>query len=128
MFNPPYWYYDNVKFSDIEIINLKTDLFGSEKTEEMSKIVDYVNSLGLNIPKLKIDPVRQISTYHYDMDNKPDNIFKERYDVIVEDILKSVGFLKTLNINTLFGHNYTRKACYMLLIIMERMIYLGFIF
>ena len=89
MFNPPYWYYDNVKFSDIEIINLKTDLFGSEKTEEMSKIVDYVNSLGLNIPKLKIDPVRQISTYHYDMDNKPDNIFKERYDVIVEDILKN---------------------------------------
>ena len=54
MFKPPYWYHDNVKFSDIEIINLKTDLFGSEKTEEMSKIVDYVNSLGLNIPKLHL--------------------------------------------------------------------------
>ena len=110
MFNPPYWYYDNVKFSDIEIINLKTDLFGSEKTEEMSKIVDYVNSLGLNIPKLKIDPVRQISTYHYNMDNKPDNIFKEIYDVIVEDILKSVGVLKNVEYKHTFWAQLYQKG------------------
>ena len=70
MFRPPYWSHDNVQLSDSIINKLKSRL------SEIELIDNHKSSYWIN--------------QEYE-DEAPDRFLNERYDIIVEDIVKSVG-------------------------------------
>ena len=76
-FKPPYWYHDNIKFSDDEIKILKSEM--SNKSEFLSKN----------------DPIKdQVTTFYVDQRIRTEKKFNSRYDQIVEDIVKNVGLYR----------------------------------
>ena len=70
MFRPPYWSHDNIKLSDNIINKLKSRLSNIELID------NHKSSYWMN--------------QEY-ADQRPDEFLNERYDIIVEDIVKNVG-------------------------------------
>ena len=71
-FKPPYWYHDNIKFSDddLEILKSEIDVLREKK-----------------FAKNKM----HISTFFLEKYERPENKYLEFYKKIVEDITKNVG-------------------------------------
>ena len=71
-FKPPYWYHDNVKFSENDLKILKSDIDGlGEKKFAKNNM--------------------HISTFFLEQTERPEKKYVEVYEKIVEDITKSVG-------------------------------------
>ena len=71
-FKPPYWYHDNVEFSDDEIQKLKIEL-----------------------SSLKSGNHLYYSSFFMKENERPDKVHNNRYCKIVEDILKNLGLYYT---------------------------------
>ena len=71
-FKPPYWYHDNIKFSDDEIQKLKIEL-----------------------SSLKSGNHLHYSSFFLKETERPDKVLNHRYCKIVEDILKNLGLYHT---------------------------------
>ena len=76
-FKPPYWYHDNIKFSDEEIDTLKKEL------TRMSAVLSEDDSLR-----------EQVTTYFVDDTTRPEKRFNNFYSKLVEDIMKNVGLYR----------------------------------
>ena len=70
-FKPPYWYHDNIKFSDNEINNLKNDLLESK----------YKNK----------DSEEHKTSFNQHPTDRPDKFLNVYYQDIIGDITKKVG-------------------------------------
>ena len=76
-FKPPYWYHDNIKFSDDDIDSLKKDLI------KISKVLN------------QDDPIKdQLTSYFINDTIRPEKKFNKYYAKIVEDIMKNVGLYR----------------------------------
>ena len=71
MFKPPYWFHDNIKFSNNDIKKLKKTLLDGE----------YKNK----------DTEEHKTSYHYDPESRPDAFLNIHYKDIIEDITKKIG-------------------------------------
>ena len=71
-FKPPYWYHDNVKFSENDLKELKFD-------------IDFIGS-----QKYARDNLH-ISTYFLDTNQRPENKYIDLYSTIVRNIVENVG-------------------------------------
>ena len=76
-FKPPYWYHDNIKFSDDDIDSLKKDFI------KISKVLN------------QDDPIKdQLTSYFINDTIRPEKKFNNYYAKIVEDIMKNVGLYR----------------------------------
>ena len=68
-FKPQYWLYRNIKFPDLEVANVIKNIkkIGKELIDRDEKL---------------------ISTFYYKDFERPDRVFTERYDEIMQDIVK----------------------------------------
>jgi len=71
MFKPPYWYHDNIKFSDNDIKKLKNSLLDDE----------YKNK----------DIEEHKTSFFHRFDQRPDAFLNSYYKDIVNDITKKIG-------------------------------------
>ena len=71
MFKPPYWFHDNIKFSDTEIKKLKNSLLDSK----------YKNK----------DNEEHKTSFFHKFDQRPDAFLNIYYKDIIDDIIKNVG-------------------------------------
>ena len=71
MFKPPYWFHDNVKFSDEDINILKNSLLEEQ----------YKNK----------DIVEHKTSFNHDPSFRPDRFLNKYYKDIIDDITKKVG-------------------------------------
>ena len=71
MFKPPYWFHDNIKFSNNDIKKLKKILLDGE----------YKNK----------DTEEHKTSYHYNPESRPDAFLNIHYKDIIEDITKKIG-------------------------------------
>ena len=81
MYKPIYWYHGNVKFPDTEVEKMISDL---------TKQGDHIKSL-MEKSDLEAWEESSISTYYFDVKDRPDKVWQPRYHEIVEDITKSIG-------------------------------------
>ena len=70
-FKPPYWYHDNIKFSDEDINKLKNSLL--EEQYNNKNIIEHKTS------------------YNHDPSFRPDRFLNKYYKNIIDDITKKVG-------------------------------------
>ena len=75
-YKPPYWYHDNIKFSEEELNSLKRELdtLGSEKYTENKQC---------------------ITTFFLEDELRPEMKYKDKYFNIAEQITKNAGIFKT---------------------------------
>ena len=67
MFTPPYWFHDNIKFTNEEINKLKSNLLLLKKDDS------------------------PVSTFFIHPDERPDRFLNEKYKKIIQDIIINVG-------------------------------------
>ena len=72
MFEPPYWFHDNIKFSDKDINKLKNSLLEEQ----------YNNNK---------DVVEHKTSYNHDPIFRPDRFLNYYYKDIIDDITKKIG-------------------------------------
>ena len=103
-FKPPYWYHDNIKFSDEEIDTLKKEL------TRMSAVLSEDDSLR-----------EQVTTYFVDDTTRPEKRFNNFYSKLVEDIMKNVGLYRMVRYEYIYWsqlylknnkHNKYRKKTF----------------
>ena len=86
MYKPLYWYHGNVKFPDTEVEKMISDL---------TKSGDHIRSLMekslMETSKLGVREESSISTYYFDVTERPDAVWQPRYNEIIEEIMKSIG-------------------------------------
>ena len=86
MCKPLYWYHGNVKFPDTEVEKMISDL---------TKSGDHIRSLMekslMETSKLGVREESSISTYYFDVTERPDAVWQPRYNEIIEEIMKSIG-------------------------------------
>ena len=85
MYKPIYWYHGNVKFPDTEVEKMISDL---------TKQGDHIKSL-MEKSELEAWEESSISTYYFDVKDRPDKVWQPRYHEIVEEITKSIGIQST---------------------------------
>ena len=102
MFRPPYWSHDSIKIPDSIINKLKSRL------SDIELIDNHKSSYWMN--------------QEY-ADHRPDQFLNERYDIIVEDIVKNVGVFNESTYtytywsqlydqgNNIGPHNHVDKEC-----------------
>lgn len=102
MFRPPYWSHDNIKIPDSIINTLKLRLSNVELID------NHKSSYWMN---------REYA------EKRPDEFLNERYDIIVEDIVKNVGVFNESTYaytywtqlydhgNNIGPHNHVDKKC-----------------
>ena len=71
MFKPPYWFHDNIKFSDDDIKKLKNSLLDEQ----------YKNK----------NVVEHKTSFNHHPNFRPDRFLNKYYKDIVDDITKKVG-------------------------------------
>ena len=76
-FKPPYWYHDNIKFSDDDLDKFKTEFIN-------------LRHLFAHDDSLK----EQLSSYFVDDILRPEKRFNNYYSKIIEDIMKNVGLYR----------------------------------
>ena len=89
MFRPPYWSHDSIKIPDSIINKLKSRL------SDIELIDNHKSSYWMN--------------QEY-ADDRPDQFLNERYDIIVEDIVKNVVSSMNQHTHIHTGHNYMIKV------------------
>ena len=83
IFKPPYWYHDNIKFSDDDLKILKYEI---DDLREKKFAKDKMH----------------ISTFFLEKYERPENKYLELYKEIVEDITKNVGIYYKVTYNVSF--------------------------
>ena len=74
-FKPPYWYHDNIKFSDNDIEELKNYLIHDEYKNQNKDIEEHNHQ----------------TTFFHNLDQRPEKKYLNLYKKIVADITKNVG-------------------------------------
>ena len=87
MFKPPYWYHDNIKFSNDEIEKLK-----------------------LELSSLKSSSHLHYSSFFMKENERPDKIYNDRYCKVVEDILKNLGLYYTTSCSYTYWSQLYKKG------------------
>ena len=82
MFKPPYWFHDNIKFSDEDIKKLKNYLLDEQ----------YKNK----------DVVEHKTSFNHHPDFRPDRFLNTHYKGIIDDIAKNVGIYYLSKYNYFF--------------------------
>ena len=86
MYKPIYWYHGNVKFPDTEVEKMISDL-----TKSGNHIRSLMEKSLMEYSKRAVREESSISTYYFDVTERPDAIWQPRYNEIVEEITKSIG-------------------------------------
>ena len=93
-FKPQYWLYKNIKFPDLEVANVIKNIkkIGKELIDRDEKL---------------------ISTFYYKDFERPDRVFTERYDEIMQDIVKEQGmFTSTKYLWLFWSQLYFHNGCH----------------
>ena len=89
MFNPPHWFYENTQFP--------------------TKEVDQVNSQIKRIARKPHDGEPMLTTFFFDHNKRPDNIWIPKYENIIKGMVKDMGLYSTSKYQYEFWSQYYNK-------------------